>query len=770
LEGFELPILTSGPMDPAPAPDNDRIAFAAKGWLWMLDLNTMAAKRITSSPGMDSRPEWSSDGNKLVFVRDDGSDTQIVLLNLTTNNETVLVDEPAIDLDPFFSPNMELVYYASAANGSIDLWSIDMKTSEKKHITDDRGIQRRPIAHPGGTKIVFINKTGSYNSIVIMDLEAGSDHTLVEDRLTSQADMTLNNDGTLMAYTWPYDGGYEIRLLTLAVPTSTLRLTSAEGMPMAPAFSGDGQWIYFSEAGKNERTELKRVSVFGGNPETIEISSWDWEAPKGKIKIITRVDGVSQPVRLNVVDAAGHPVIPDTGAVRSEGQNGLVFYYSHGEILLEAPVGEINITAVQGFLTEATQSKVQILPDKTQEVTIKLERIWDPNTSGWYSGDNHFHLNYGGTYQLDPEDIELDMKGEGLDVAFPLLANLHNRFLQQELWGWKNEGHPMIRFGQEVRPHFLGHLSLIGTDELFWPWIWGPYYEVYGKDDRTNTTALRFARNQGGLGGYVHPVRPQDPFSDDGARAVPVSLVADCVLGEVDLIEVGCLWTDELGTGSMWHQILNIGVPLAASSGSDVMNDYYRTMAVGATRVFVKPKGKLTQESYLHALKSGRSFVSNGPMLEFLADGKEPGEVIETDSRSFKWSMNVHSALPYENVEILVNGDIVWSKSVNVKAGSHNYKGSLKVPVGGWVTARVHGGAIKWPFMDSYPFAETSPVWFGSVGSTDPEVARMAAGKLLKVLKVSRENLIIGYGDSPIPNLLQHFSNAEKRLLDIIDQ
>jgi len=101
---------------------------------------------------------------------------------------------------------------------------------------------------------------------------------------------------------------------------------------------------------------------------------------------------------------------------------------------------------------------------------------------------------------------------------------------------------------------------------------------------------------------------------------------------------------------------------------------------------------------------------------------------------------------------------------------SHNYKGSLKVPVGGWVTARVHGGAIKWPFMDSYPFAETSPVWFGSVGSTDPEVARMAAGKLLKVLKVSRENLIIGYGDSPIPKLLQHFSNAEKRLLDIIDQ
>lgn len=769
LEGFELPILTSGPMDPAPAPLNNQLAFAAKGWLWLLDLQTMAAKRITSSPGMDSRPEWSSDGKKLVFIRDDGSDTHIVVLDLITNNETVLIDEPAIDLDPFFSPDRELVYYASAVNGSIDLWSINLSTGERQPITDDRGVQRRPVAHPGGSQLIYLNKIGSYNSVVLLDLESGTERTLVEDRLTSQADMTLNNDGTLMAYTWPYDGGYEIRLLTLDVPNSSLRLTVSEGMPLAPAFSGDGRWIYYAEAGENERTELKRISVNGGNPEIMEISSWDWDAPKGKIKIITKVDGVTQPVRLNVTDATGHPVIPDEGAVRSDGQNGMVFFYSNGEIILEAPEGAVEITAVQGFLTEATVQKTQVRSGTTEAITIELERIWHPNASGWYSGDNHFHLNYGGTYQLDPEDIMLDMKGEGLDVAFPLLANLHNRFLQQELWGWKNEGLPMIRIGQEVRSHFLGHLSLIGTTELYWPWIWGPFYEVYGKDDRTNAAPLRFARSQGGLGGYVHPVRPQNPFSEEGAQSVPVSLVADCVLGEVDLIEVGCLWTDELGTGSMWHQILNIGVPLAASSGSDVMNDYYRTMAVGAARVFVKPKGELTEESYLDALKNGQSFVSNGPMLEFLAGDKGPGEVIETDSRSFNWSLSVHSALPYDKVEIYINGAVVWAKEVNVDAGSHNYKGSLKVPVGGWVTARVHGGAVKWPFMDSYPFAEASPVWFGEVGSTDPQVAKVAAAKLLKVLKVSRESLIQGYGETPIPNLISQFDRAEDRLKEIVN-
>jgi TolB protein len=89
------------------------------------------------------------------------------------------------------------------------------------------------------------------------------------------------------------------------------------------------------------------------------------------------------------------------------------------------------------------------------------------------------------------------------------------------------------------------------------------------------------------------------------------------VLGEIDIIELACLWTDEVGTGALWHQVLNIGVPLAASSGSDVMNDYYRTMAIGATRVYARVEGTLTSDSFLQAVKAGKSFNSNGPLLQF---------------------------------------------------------------------------------------------------------------------------------------------------------
>ena len=152
------------------------------------------------------------------------------------------------------------------------------------------------------------------------------------------------------------------------------------------------------------------------------------------------------------------------------------------------------------------------------------------------------------------------MAAEALDVATPQLANLHNRFEDQKYWGWTSSGTvPIVRFAQEIRSHFLGHLGLLGTTDLFWPWIWGPRYQVYGTDDRPNTDALEFAREQGGLSMYVHPFSEQDPFSDAGMRRVPVELVADGVLGAFDLLEVACLWSDEIGTSRLWYRLLNIG-------------------------------------------------------------------------------------------------------------------------------------------------------------------------------------------------------------------
>ena len=766
LEAYELPVLNSGPTDPAPSPLNDQVVFSAKGWLWMMDLKTSEAKRITFSPDMDSRPNWSPDGNKIVFVRDNGVDTHIVILDLNSKKETILVNSDALDLDPIFSENNNIIYYSSAKNGSFDLWKINLSTLESTTLTQENSLERLPVPTREGNFVIYLKKKGfSYDSIELLDIENGTSSALVEENFTSQAAFTLSQDNKTLAYTWPNGDDYELRVLNISIPESKMLLTKSEGLPISPKFSYDGQWVYFTENNKNETSEMKRISVYGGSPEVLSVKKWDWGEATGKLKITSRVDGITEAVRMSIMDENGHPIIPDSGIVHSEGQNGIVFFYSPGEIEVEAPLGTLSIMAVHGFSTPKQVLEVK-LEDGVTNAEINLNRLWNANKEGWYSADNHFHLNYGGTNQLDPEDILLDLKAEEIDIAFPLVANLGNRFLEQGLLDWKNEGVPIISFGQEIRSHFLGHLNLIGTKKLYWPWVWGPNYDIYGSDDRLNAQPLRFAREQGGLGGYVHPVSIKDPFKEGGASSVPISLIADVVMEEVDILELACLWTDEIGTASLWHEFLNLGIPVALSAGSDVMNNIYRTMAIGATRVYVKPEGKLTVGNYLEALKKGKSFVSNGPQILFSMEDYEVGDFIKTKKKKAGWKLKVHSPISYEKVEIFVNGDVVWTKK-GKKGNSETYSGSIEIPEGGWVTARVSGSKSEWPMMDSYIFAESSPIWFDEIGSTMPKAKIDAANKLLKILEVSEKRMKQGYGENQTPNLSDHFSKAREKLVRI---
>ncbi|MEM1245674.1 MAG: CehA/McbA family metallohydrolase [Acidobacteriota bacterium] len=770
LEGYELPILNAGPMDPAPSPDGMQIAFSSRGWIWTLDLETRVARRRTSSGGIDARPSWSSDSRRIVFVRDLGRQLQIVSFDLDDGEERVLVDTEAIHLDPVFSPGGQTVVYSSSEEGEIGLWSVDLESLERRRlsgpgagVTPRRFIDRRPQL-AGPERIVLLNKQGGRDSVQLLDLGTGDRTTLIEDWLVSQGDLSLSPDRKVVAATWPADGTHEIRLFTLAEPSTSVLLTSSQGMPLAPAFSHDGTFVYFAEANDDERMELQRIPTVGGRVETVAIERFDWGAPTGRLQIRTTVGEVATAVRMTARDAAGHPLVPDRGAVRNEAQSDRVFFYSDGTIELTVPAGEVTVGAVHGFETPLAEQRIAVAAGETATLDLELERVWDAGAAGWYAGDNHFHLNYGGPYRLEPEDLTLDLEGEGMDIGWPLLANLHNRFNEQDLLRWRRSEPPLIAFGQEVRSHFLGHLNVLGTEELFWPWIWGPGYQVYGSDDRTNAEVLQFARGQRALGGYVHPVTPDDPFAPGRMRSIPLGFVADAVLGQVDLIEVECLWTSGLGTAALWHEVLNLGIPLAPSAGSDVMSDYYRTMAPGATRVYVRPEGPLSVESYLEALGSGRSFVTNGPLLDFRVAGERPGGAVA--GAKVDWQLEVYSALPFESVELFVNGTVVQSFAGG-PAGQRSYRGSVEVPSGGWITARATGANPGWPALDSTLFAETAPVWFGAIGSSEPSARRASAQRLLQALDTARTALDLGYGDAEIPKLHSHFDAARAKLVTL---
>lgn len=765
LEGYELPVLTSGPIDPAPSPDGLHVAFAARGWIWLMDLATGTARQLTNGRDVDSRPAWHPSGDRLALVRDNDHDTRIVVVDAASGADVRTVDTPAIDLDPAFSPDGGTLYYTSGQAGTLDVWALDLVSGESRVLTSEPGIEMKPQPRADGSFVVLAKRGG--DRVEVRSADGGETRTLVAGSIASMARPALSPDGRTIALNWPTQDGWDLRVHNIDSPGAPILLTSG-GLPLTPAWSPDGEWIYYSEADAAEVMRLKRVRAVGGTPEQVRVRAWEWAGATARVRIRTVHAGaqdapVPEPARLNVVDAGGHPAVPDEGDTHFDGASGRVFFYSPGTVEVTVPAGEVTVSAVQGLATPEATATVTASAGNTAEVTLALEPVWDARMAGWASGDHHFHLNYGGQTDLDPRDMVAKMRGEALDMATPLLANLHNRFEDQGFWGWeKSDASPFIRFGQEIRSHFLGHMGLIEIPELHWPWVWGPGYEVYGTDDRTNAEVLDFAHGQGGLGYYVHPVGAPDPFAEGGAGSVPVELVADAVLGDVDALEVVCLWSNSDGTSSLWHRFLNLGLTVAPSAGTDVMLNFHRTMAVGATRVYVHTGDRLNWPAYIEGLREGRSFVTNGPFLDFRVGGQRPGGVVGPGAAT--WTLDLATATEAGTVDIIVNGRVVASHPGMDSPGQRSYSGQIELPGGGWVAARARGGETRWPSMDVAPFAHTAPVWIGARGSTDPATQREAAAELQDILAASLARLRIGYGGTYIPRLEARFAEAMSRL------
>ena len=772
LEGYELPMLTNGPMDVAAAPDGKRLAFASRGWLWVFDVATGRATRLTKGSAVDARPAWSPDGSRIAFVRDDGRMLSIAMVNVKSGAESVVVSDSAVVLDPAFAVDGATLFYSSAVAGDLDLWRIDLATRKTLRLTYTSGVgEVQPMPTPDGTALLYIAKTRTSDQIRRLTLAGGEPLQLASGGILSMMRGAVSPDGRTLALTWPTQEGYELRTVgTQRSGEAVELLRDPHVVPLAPAFSRDGRTIWYAHADTQQRMHLARIGTDGGVAEDVPVTSWDWGSPTATLRVVTRLVAGSTPVsaRLALTTGDGHPITPDSGQIRFDGQNGMAFFYSTGVATVTVAAGDVNVSAVQGLATPVASQRVHLNAGETRTITLTLAPVWNARASGWLSGDHHFHLNYGGPYHLEPSTLIAMGQAEDMDVLTPMLANLSQRFEDQPLFTYRRTtAKPWIIWSQEVRAHFFGHVGLINTNDLFWPWIWGPGYDVHARDDRTNAEPLAFGRTHGGVTTYVHPVPGPTPFaSATTLRSIPLGFVPDAVQGNIDAIELACLWSDERGTQELWYRVLNTGISMAINAGTDVMNNLYRTMAIGTTRVYVHPDRPADPASYFTALKASRSFVTTGPLLEFRVGTAGPGQAVARGSGTQKFSLDVHSAVPIDSVQIVINGAVVAQLPAFTAPGSTHYTGTITLPVGGWVAARVSGPATRaWPGMSSYAYAHTSPVWIDRIGSTEPTAKVSAARDLLRALDVADQALEIGYADADHPKLLAHFA-AARRLLE----
>jgi len=119
-------------------------------------------------------------------------------------------------------------------------------------------------------------------------------------------------------------------------------------------------------------------------------------------------------------------------------------------------------------------------------------------------------------------------------------------------------------------------------------------------------------------------------------------------------------------------------------------------------------------ENWLDALKRGRSFVTNRPLLFVTVEGREPGSELAINSaQAGSLSVKIHtvSATPISRIDILHQGRVLRRIDVNPPAGEIRRNEKITVPGSGWLAVRCLGRGDNPNLSPRFALAHTSPFY-----------------------------------------------------------
>jgi hypothetical protein len=459
------------------------------------------------------------------------------------------------------------------------------------------------------------------------------------------------------------------------------------------------------------------------------------------LRVNDSATGAATPVRLRVTNAEGEYFAPlgrlttfATGRGLSVGGNVQIGTKNYaligGTCEIALPPGNSLVEFSKGPEYRPESVETELLPGKLA-LRFNIERWIDLRNQGWYSGDTRSHYLSPAAALLEgaAEDLAVvnvlsfdDTITDSFGKKYKTLPNILD-FSGQEP-ALMRPGHLVVFNTHNTHP-VLGSLGLLNCHRGVFPLSFG------GTDSVDDWTLRDWCGQCHRKGGLVVWTRPWHEWRD----LTLGEPLADAILGDIDAFEIDYFEDSPYDVLSDWYDLLNCGcrLSLVGASGKDGNG-----LALGSTRTYARlqPGEELTYRNWIEAIRAGRTFATNGPLLSFTVNGLDPGSTVDLKEpgEMVRVSAEARSVVPFEHLEIVAGGKVIASVSATGPPCSATLDLELPVSESGWIAARCRGSHLL-PHRPAPQrvFAHSSPVLLRVVGQP-ATVNAEAAGRLSKQL------------------------------------